>query len=155
MGEIFLFTEDGFKKIELEIKNLEKQLNELVLQKGEAAETGGNAWHDNFCFEEICRQETLLRNHLDTIKDIKANAQIVQQTNNNETATIGCRVKYQIDNGIIQECKLVGYGEADLEKNHISYNSPLGSAIMNAKKGEVKEYCCEEFKKNIKIIDIF
>jgi transcription elongation factor GreB len=49
----------------------------------------------------------------------------------------GARVTVKYPMGDIETFKIVGVNEIDLERNHISWQSPLAKALMNSKAGDV------------------
>jgi transcription elongation factor GreB len=51
-------------------------------------------------------------------------------------AFFGATVRYETANGTEREVSIVGADEVDLERNHISWLSPLGRALMKAAEGD-------------------
>src|SRR5258705_334877 len=57
-----------------------------------------------------------------------------------EAVTFGKRVRIrETKTGNTRECKILGDGEADPDQGIIAYNSPLASALIGHKKGDVVE----------------
>ena len=54
-----------------------------------------------------------------------------------EDVRFGASVTVKYPAGDAERFKIVGINEIDLERNHISWQSPLAKALMNAKAGEV------------------
>jgi transcription elongation factor GreB len=53
-----------------------------------------------------------------------------------ERAYFGATVRYENDAGVERVVSIVGTDEVDLERNHISWVSPLGRALMKSAEGD-------------------
>ncbi len=154
MVKNFLITKKGLEKARENLLELERKFKEVLSQKGEAAETGGNVWHDNPAFENLIEQERMISAKIDELKEIIRNAQIIEENINKETVSIGSSVILFFEDGRKLEYKITDSIQSNPDKNLISYNSPLGSAILGAKRGESREFIAGNKKKKIKILEI-
>lgn len=150
----FLITKKGLEKAKEKILELEKKFKEILSQKGEAAETGGNAWHDNPAFEDLISQEQMIGFQINELKNMIRNAQTVEENIDKETVRIESVVILSFDDNRNIEYKITDSLQADPSKNLISYSSPLGSAILGAKCGESREFIAGNKKKKVKILEI-
>jgi len=84
-------------------------------QKGEAAEVGGNTWHDNFTFEDLVRQEAMLNRRLADLFEVQKQATIVQKPASTKVLSIGHVATLEdVESGKERTVAVGGYGETDL-----------------------------------------
>ncbi|MFH1745191.1 MAG: GreA/GreB family elongation factor [bacterium] len=127
MSESIKVTRDGYNKLSLRKQELIEQLRSIQGQKGEAAEIGGNAWHDNFSFEELVRQETMLNTRITDISKQINQADMVGSPINDEILQIGHVGVFELDDGEGRKYEIVGFGESDLNAvpPKIEYRAPI------------------------------
>ncbi len=121
-------TSRGLKLLFAKKKDLISQLKHIQSQKGEAAEIGGNQWHDNFAFEDLVRQETAKNKQIADISLIIQNAEVVEESPKDcSVLRVGHLATLLFDNGEEKTFFVAGYGESDLSANpkKIEYLSPL------------------------------
>ncbi|MBC7316090.1 MAG: GreA/GreB family elongation factor, partial [Chloroflexi bacterium] len=68
-----------------------------------------------------------------------ANAQILDEDVRTDRVSLGSRVTIVEDGGAPETYQIVGVAEADPAAGRISYESPLGKALMGRRVGEVVE----------------
>lgn len=153
--KIKILTKKGLENAQSNLRVLEQKLKDVLAQKGEAAETGGNVWHDNFAFEDLIREEQMLKSQINDLKQLIKDAEIVEEDAAGEIVGIGSRVILTF-NGEKQksEYQITGLMESNPQENRIAYDSPLGNAILGAHKGEIREFIAGKNKKLVQIIDI-
>jgi len=142
--------EEAKKKIE----ELEERLKNVLSQKGEAYQIGGDGWHDNFTFEQLIRQEEALRFQISELKAFLRKVKIIKEKVGGKTVRVGSRVILLFDDGKQLEYKIVGLMQSNPKKNYISYESPLGAAILGAKQGEKRKFITNNKQKSVKVLDI-
>ena len=159
-------TKNGLEIAQKKLKGLENELNFVLSQKGEASEVGGNTYHDNAAFETLVRKEQMILSDIKNLRDIINTAEIIEEKLGNKKIGIGSIVLVKSENGqeaeykhrsrssSSLEYKIVGLMESDPSKNRISYETPLGSALMGAKKGEKKEFSAGGKKKIVEILEV-
>ena len=150
MTKGFFNHKKGLEKARENLLELERKFKEVLSQKGEAAETGGNAWHDNPAFEDLISQEQMIGFRINELKDMIRNAQTVEESIDKETVRIESVVILSFDDNRNIEYKITDSLQADPGKNLISYSSPLGSAILGAKRGESREFIAGNKKRRSK-----
>lgn len=105
------------------------KLKDVQAQKGEAAEVGGNQWHDNFSFEQLCRDEVVANKQIsDVSKQLSQVIEVSASPVDVETLKIGHIAHLYIEED--DETKIVivgGLCESDLTVNPqvIEYIAPL------------------------------
>ena len=148
------FTETGYKNYGKRIMELEERLQELQSQVQKASGNAGNSWHDNFEYEDLCRQIKMEDTRLnDAHKLLKNDVRIIEYPKDVERVVLGCEVKLSID-GNKETYQIVAYGDDDIDNNKITYSAPLAQAIMLAFPGDKVEAEFGNKNKSIEIIEV-
>lgn len=127
MKRIFV-TRNGLKDLELRRLRFIDELKTVQGQKGNAAEVGGNVWHDNFAFEELVRQENILNKQLQDIRNLLDAAQVVSGAPCDvRVLQIGHIAHLDIEEEGIRKLLVGGFGESDLTVSPpmVEYNAPI------------------------------
>lgn len=154
MSQNRFLTKNGLEIAQNKLKELEKELNFVLSQKGEAAETGGNTYHDNASYEGLVRREFMISSRIEELKNIINTAEIVEEKVGGKKVGVGSTVSIKFENGRKAEYGIVGLFESDPSKNCISYETPLGLALMGAKKGQKREFLAGGQKKVVEVLEI-
>ena len=72
-----IMTREGYEEARARIDAYKKKLAEVRAGKGEAAETGGNTWHNNAAFEGLTRMEDLHSSHMQELESQTSGARII------------------------------------------------------------------------------
>lgn len=134
MTEIIKITRNGYNKLILKRQEFFDQLKKVQGKKGEAAEVGGNVWHDNFAFEELGRQEMMLNKKIADVS-IQINcAEIIQYPANDQLLQIGHIAVLEFDDGEERKYEIAGFGESDLSVNppKVEYLAPIVKKFIGA-----------------------
>ena len=90
-----LLTEEGLQKLKDRFRNLIKEYMEVSATKGEAAELGGDVWHDNPAFEEVEHRQTMIQKQIADLSEQLRNAEIVGgKDRSNKAVSIGYGTAY-------------------------------------------------------------
>lgn len=134
----YYFSQLGLSKLEAQINTQSKLVTELGKQVGEEAGSGCD-WHDNFGFEEARRRLELESRRLKDLSEIRMNANKIQLDQiSSEKITIGCEVKFTIDN-VEKKIFVGGYGESSAQLSLMSYDSPISQLVLGMKRGEFRD----------------
>lgn len=153
----YILTKSGFENLKKEIKKTEKELKKILSSKGEAAEVGGNVWHDNFAFEQLCREEQMLSKKLAELRERLAAARVIEDEEllkSSAEVRLGSKVILQYENGTQREFTISDPETADPSKGLISYQSPMGAALLGAVKDEERSFAIGDKVIKIKIIKL-
>ncbi len=119
--------------------NLEKKLNKLnrdrsimVKKLDEARRMGDLA--ENSAYHELKNQVQILDSQMEDLQNTLDSA-VVTDSVTREGIWIGSKIRLRQEEKE-KEIELVGSGEADPLQGKISFNSPLGQALVYKKKGE-------------------
>ncbi|QNQ80981.1 transcription elongation factor GreA [Lactobacillus sp. PV034] len=127
-------TPEGYREIEEEIKRLKKDRPRRIKILQEARSMGDLSENSEYTTakQELGHLQSRLR-YLD--KQLKY-AEIIEQKNDG-TIDLGSKVKLKFeDDDEAETYKIVGRMEADLTKNKVSFDSPLGQALMKQTAGK-------------------
>lgn len=87
------------------------------------------------------------------IEYVLKNAEIITPTKNNKIVSLGHTVMLEINNKV-KYYQILGSAEANPDKNIISQNSPLGSALIGKKVGDEVEVKLKNKTVTYKILEI-
>lgn len=127
MEDTIKVTKEGHVKLIAKKQELFDRLKEVQGKKGEAAEVGGNVWHDNFSFEDLCRQEMMLNKRISDASLQISRAELVESPINDKFLQIGHIASFEFDDGEEREYEIAGYGESDLNATppKLEYLAPI------------------------------
>lgn len=149
-------TREGADRLRKQRDELRQQLKDTQAQKGEAAEVGGNVWHDNFSFEDLSRREDMLNHQLRTIGEVLSSISIVdEKPKDTNRLRIGHVAVLDID-GEEKTFLIGGYGDSDLSTTPavISYDAPLVRGLIGKGEGDSINVNIGGKRKTIEIIEI-
>ena len=148
-------TKDGEKKLQEELKNLKLERPEITKAIAEAREHGD--LKENAEYHAAREQQSMVEARIKDIEFKLGNSEIIDSkfSENKNQIIFGSTVELlnTKDNSKIKY-QLVGEDEADLTKNKISFNSPIGKGLMNTKVGDIITILVPNGKLNFKVINI-
>lgn len=145
-------TPQGLKKHRQRIAILEERLRHLESQTAEAAEVGGNQWHDNASYEQLVIDIRGVDHQLTTAHKILREMVIATEPSG-DCVAIGTYVKIDFD-GDIEEWQIGGHGESDPQNGIIAYDTPLASLLIGKPVGEAVTGQIAERNVTIKILEL-
>ena len=129
-------TPQGLKKLEDELTFLRTVKRHEVAQRlHEAIEEGGEL-DENAAYEVAKTEQSFLEGRIRDIEDKLCRAWIIEPGGVTDVAQIGSTVTVQENGGNPEVYKIVGAFEANPKQGLISYQSPLGQALLNKHAGE-------------------
>lgn len=130
-----VLTAEGQTRLEEELQHLEtvrrREVGERIKEAKEFGDITENSEYDDAKNEQAWVESRILE-----INAILANATIIAQPSNSSRVTLGSKVELVDSKGDVHKYQIVGSAEADPAHDRISNESPVGQAIMGAKKGE-------------------
>lgn len=137
-------------KAELEFfKNTKRtEVAQLIQQAREYGDLAENSEYD-----AALEEQAMIESRISELENILKGAKVINNQHTEDFVVIGSTVKIEMDDGI-DEFTIVGRVEADPSKKRISNESPLGSALVGAKKGEVVEVTTPIVKYKCKVLEI-
>lgn len=151
----YFFTKNGLEKIKAEYKNLVEVRRPEVAEKIKVARDFGDL-SENAEYDAAKDEQGMIEARIREIEAQIANAVLINEKDvDSSKVGLGVKVKVQdltYDETIVYQ--ITGTSEASITDNKIDYTSPLASAIMGKKKGDVVEYKCPAGKVKVKILEI-
>lgn len=136
----YVMTYEGVKKLEDELNFLKTTKRKEVTAKIKVALSFGDL-SENSEYDEAKNDQAFLEGRIIQLENMLKNASIVDETEiPKDIINVGSQVKvkdYEFDEEI--EFLIVGSAESDPMENKISNESPVGSALMGKKVGEIVE----------------
>jgi len=145
-------TPEGAAKLKAELVELTGPRREELSQRLRSAIQMGDL-SENADYHKAKEDQAFLEGRIQEIEAVLRTAVIVEKTHSGIVA-IGSRVTVQEDNFDPETYDLVGAKEADSRKNKISNESPIGSALMDHKVGDIVEAEVPDGKIQLKILKI-
>ena len=137
--EVFL-THEGFDKLEQELDSLKTNKRAEIAERIKIA-LGFGDLSENSEYDEAKNAQAENETKIAELENKLRNAKIIDESEiDTKTVQVGNTVKL-LDIEFNEEVSytLVGSTEVDLSQNKISNESPIGSAILGAKKNQVVE----------------
>jgi transcription elongation factor GreA len=135
-----ILTRAGLKKVEDELEHLQTHHRREVAdriresrQYGDLAEMGGNAE-----YEEAKAEQAFIEGRILELKKILSNARILDESDvPTDQVGIGSTVTVRdLETEAEWDWEIVGPVEADPEEDRISYESPVGQALVGKRPGD-------------------
>ena len=135
-GKKNILTYEGLKKLEDELHELKVVRRAEVAQKIKEAREQGDL-SENAEYDAAKEEQRDIEARIEDIEKILKNVEVVDEDEVDlETINVGCKVKIRdMVEKKDMEYKIVGSTEADILKGKISNESPVGQALLGAKKG--------------------
>lgn len=126
-------TKVGFEKLKNELDDLIKNKRPAVIARIARAREFGDL-SENSEYDDARDEQSFIEGRIEEIESILKRAQIVSGPHS-DSIGIGSTVKVEVESGH-EIYQIVGSTESDPINNKISAESPLGNALIGAKKDE-------------------
>lgn len=150
-----ILTYEGLKKLQDELQDLKVvQRAEVAKKIKEAREQGDLS--ENAEYDAAKDEQRDIETRIEEIEKILKNVDVVDEDEVDlETINIGCRVKIRdMEMKEDLEYKIVGSTEANILKNKISNESPVGQALIGAKVGQTVKVETQFGVQKYKVLEI-
>ncbi len=139
---------DAKEELELLKHTKRGQIAEIIHQARQYGDLAENSEYD-----AALEEQAMVESRISELENILKSAKVISNQHTEDFVVIGSTVKIEMDDGI-DEFTIVGRVEADPSKKRISNESPLGSSLIGAKKGEVVEVATPIVRYKCKVLDI-
>jgi transcription elongation factor GreA len=148
-------TREGAVRLEEELRHLETVRRREVGDRIKEAKEFGDI-SENSEYDDAKNEQAWVEGRIAEINVILAHATIIESPTKATKVMLGCKVELQdVETGDVHSYQLVGSAEADPAHDRISNESPVGQAIMGAKKGDAVQVTTPSGRKiEYKIIKI-
>lgn len=146
-------TQKGLEDAKSELTHLKTVRRLEVADRLQGARELGDL-SENSEYDAALEEQNMLENRISELDGLIKNAQVIKSsTLPQDFVVIGSTVRVEMD-GELDEFTIVGRLEADPSKKKISNESPVGSALLGAKKGEEVEVVTPIVRYKCKVLEI-
>ncbi len=138
MAKRVLLTSEGLKKLQDELDNLKNVRRKENTEALKVAKSFGDL-SENSEYDEAKNEQAEIEARISEIENMLKNIEIIDEDGiATDVVSIGTKVTVKdLDDGEIMEYLIVGSTEADPMKGKISDESPVGTALLGHKIGEI------------------
>jgi transcription elongation factor GreA len=148
-------TREGEKKLQEELKSLKLERPQITRAIADAREHGD--LKENAEYHAAREQQGIVEAKIKDIEYKLANSEIIDNKFNKDVNQIifGSIVELlNVEDNSKIKYQLVGEDEADIAKNKISFNSPIGEGLINKKIGDLITISVPKGELSFKVINI-
>lgn len=135
-----ILTEDGRKKLNQELDELKNVKRREVAERLKNAISYGDLM-ENSEYDDAKNEQARIEHRIDQIETMLARAKVIDRRHvKTKEVGVGSLVEIkQVGTQKKHEFRIVGPAEANPDKQMLSFESPVGKALMGLKVGEVAE----------------
>lgn len=146
-------SKEKFAELTAELEHLKTIRRREIAEQLEYARSLGDL-SENAEYEEARNLQAASEDRIRTIEEQLAHARIIEHNKGN-TVSLGSVITIQKQGDKEEHTyEIVGSAEANMQERKISHLSPLGSALMGKKKGEVFSFDTPKGTQKYKIVNI-
>jgi transcription elongation factor GreA len=150
-----LLTQEGYDKLQKELDFLRSERRQEVADRLREALDGSPLGVDADVEVEAAKNaQAFVEGRIAYLKSILAQAQIVDDLSKTDVIQIGTTVTIETADKEKETYTVVGRAESDPVEGKISYESPLGSALMGHSKGDEVDVLAPDGVFKVKILKI-
>ena len=132
-----LLTEEGLEKVMEELEYLKTHKRHQVAQRLKEAISQGDL-SENSEYDAAKEEQAFIESRIITLENMIRNAKIIDQNGDKNFVSVGAKVTIQeLPDGEVETYTIVGSAESDPMSQKISNESPIGSALIGKREGEV------------------
>ncbi len=133
-----IYTREDYEKLSAELNRLKTEGRDDIAEKIKEARSHGDL-SENAEYDEAMNEQAKMEAEIAKLEADLRNAKILDEEElTTEVVHIGAKVKL-LDMEYNEEVEYKILGKSDLDNNIISDLSPVGSAVMNKKVGDIAE----------------
>jgi transcription elongation factor GreA len=154
MFDNIYLTQEGIDKLTAELENLKGPVRQELAAKLKAAIEMGDL-SENADYKKAKEDQGFIEGRIQELEETLKRAQVIEQnTVASGMIQIGSTVIVKEEGYSEEEFQIVGSKETDPNSGKISYESPIGSALLNKRVGDIVRVKTPEGGINFKIIEI-
>ena len=153
MAKIFV-TRGGYQKLTEELNHLLTVENKQALEMLKEARDKGDI-SENAEYESAKEYHGALTNKIQVLQKKIQNCEIIEPDANTDKVSMlsSVQIKNHKSNQIIN-WTLVPENEIDIKNGRISFNSPIGAALLNKKRGEIVTVTVPSGEMKLEVLEI-
>jgi len=130
-------TPEGYQRLKKELEFLKRVKRKEVAERLREALSEGGELFENTEYEAAKMEQAFIEGRIQELEHLLATAKVIYPSSNKSgVVDLGSKVTIQEEGFPPETYTIVGPVEADPEKGYISYESPLGKALMGKKAGD-------------------
>lgn len=150
-----LLTQEGYDKLKSELEYLRSERRQEVAERLREALDGSPLGVDADVEVEAAKNaQAFVEGRIQYLQSILAQAEIVEDISETDVVQIGTQVTIETGDKEKEKYIVVGRAESDPVEGKISYESPLGNALMGHAKGDVVDVLAPGGVFTVKILKI-
>ena len=150
-----ILTQEGYDKLKTELEYLQSERRQEVAERLREALDGSPLGVDADVEVEAAKNaQAFVEGRIQYLKNILAQAEIVDDLSKTDVVQIGTKVTVETSDKEKETYVVVGRAESDPVEGKISYESPLGNALMGHAKGEQVDVPAQGGVFTVKILTI-
>lgn len=155
MSEKILLTEEGYQQLEKRLEELKLVKRPEITARIKTAREFGDL-SENAEYDAAKNEQARIEGEIVELEAKLKVAEIIKAGGSDDVVSVGMKVTVFDEDGDPQqvEYELVGTTEADISKNKISNESPLGKAIIGGRVGDVVTVQAPACNYPVKILEI-
>lgn len=154
MAEKVILTEEGYRELEKKLEELKMVKRPEITERIKVARDFGDL-SENAEYDAAKNEQARIEGEIVEIEATLKFAEIIKTNTANDVVSVGKKVEIlDIDFNEEFVYEIVGTTEADITKNRISNDSPLGSALIGKKVGEIATVKAPAGDYQVKVIAI-
>lgn len=150
---IEFLTPEGKKEREEELEYLRTVRRAEVAEKIHIAKDGGDL-AENAGYDAAKEEQAHLEGRIQELEALLAYVVIIEESSDHTVVEIGCHVTVAERGHSPEVFHVVGPAETDPGEGKISYESPLGKALMGKKPGEEVEVLAPDGPIRFRILEV-
>lgn len=151
-SEIFYLSKEKLGELKIELDKLKTVERQQVAKDLEYSKSLGDL-SENAEYHEAREKQADIEDRINQVEHILKNAEVVSD-HKGGTVSVGSEVSIKKTGGKEEKFKIVGSEEADMISGKISYQSPLGEALIDKKKGETVAVTTPKGETKYKILSV-
>jgi len=151
-GKKFLLTREGLARLKGEYDELVESTRPKVIARIQQAREFGDL-AENSEYDAAKEEQSLVEARISELEGILGRIELITYPQSQDFVVIGSTITVLVD-GHKDEFKIVGTVEADPVNKKISSESPVGSALLGARIGEIVEVTTPIIRAKYKILQI-
>src|SRR5512143_4154105 len=153
MTQSAYLTQEGIAKLKAELDDLKNVKRKELAKRLRAAIQMGDL-SENADYHKAKEDQAFLEGRIQEIEFLLRNAVIIEKNASSEVVALGNHITIQEEGSPPETFHLVGAKEADPRNGRISNESPIGSAIVDHRVGDIVEVKTPNGSRKIKILRI-
>lgn len=154
MSDATYLTEEGASRLKKELEDLKGPKREALAKRLRSAIQQGDL-SENADYTAAKEEQAFLEGRILELEEILHTIIIIDsQVISGDRVSIGSHIRVQEEDFPPDEYHLVGPQEADPSKGRISYESPIGKALLEHRVGDIVEVITPAGQIHLKILEI-